>query len=190
MLEGAGTLDEAVRSAAVGELDGVLDTFAALLRIARAEAGAGVRQELDLSALVTAVSDAYAPAVEEAGRAFTTDITPGLQLRGDPALLQRMLANLLDNALLHGDGAVRVALESGPVLVVADDGPGVPAAERDAVLRRFGRLDRSRATPGTGLGLALVKAATEAHGGTVALDASRPDGGGLVVRIDLSVARV
>ncbi len=81
----------------------------------------------------------------------------------------RMLANLLDNALAHGAGAIRVSLAAGPVLVVADEGPGVPAAERDAVLERFVRLDRSRGTPGTGLGLALVKAAAQAHGGTVAL---------------------
>ena len=97
------------------------------------------------------------------------DVRPGLVLDGDPALLGRMLANLLDNALAHGAGAIRVSLAAGPVLVVADEGPGVPAAERDAVLERFVRLDRSRGTPGTGLGLALVKAAAQAHGGSVTL---------------------
>ena len=187
-LEGAlpGAADDTTLPLAIAELDGVLDTFAALLRIARAEAGAGTRQELDLSALVTTLAEAYAPVVEEAGRSFTTDIVPGVHLRGDPALLQRMLANLLDNALAHGAGAMRVSLRRGPVLVVADDGPGVPAAEHDAVLRRFVRLDRSRGTPGTGLGLALVKAAAQAHRGTVQLGPTRPDGGGLEVRIDLS----
>ncbi len=182
--------DRSVLAAAIAELDTVLDTFAALLRIARAEAGAGARQALDLSALVAAVSDAYAPVAEEGGRPFTAEITPGLRLRGDAALLQRMLANLLDNALTHGAGAITVALRSGPVLSVADEGPGVPAADGELVLRRFGRLDRSRATPGTGLGLALVKAAAEAHQGTVELAAARPDGTGLAVRVDLSAARV
>jgi len=163
----------------------VLELFAALLRIARAEAGAGARQSLDLSALVASVAEAYRPVAEEAGRIFTTDIVPDLTMKGDPALLGRMLANLLDNALMHGAGAIRVSLAAGPVLVVADEGPGVPAAEREAVLDRFVRLDRSRATPGTGLGLALVKAAAQAHGGSVALKPTLSEGHGLAVTVDL-----
>ena len=189
-LEGAlaKTGDDPVLTAAIAELDVVLETFSALLRIARAEAGAGSRQSVDLSALVINVAEAYAPVAEEAGRAFSMAIAPGLIIQGDPALLQRMLANLLDNALTHGAGAIRVILAPGPVLSVADDGPGVPATDRDAVLRRFVRLDQSRATPGTGLGLALVKAAAEAHRGRVDLAASHPDGRGLAVRVDLSGA--
>ena len=186
-LEGAlGTgQDDAVLIDAIAELDGVLDTFSALLRIARAEAGAANLQDLDLTALVASVTEAYAPVAEDSGRPFTTAIAPGQTVRGDPALLSRMLANLLDNALTHGGGGIRVALQPGPVLVVADEGPGVPTAEREAVLQRFTRLDRSRATPGTGLGLALVKAAAQAHGGTVELTAGS-GGVGLAVRIDLS----
>ena len=135
---------------------------------------------------MTAVAEAYAPVAEEAGRAFAIDVLPGLHMHGDPALLQRMLANLLDNAMTHGAGAVRVELRAGPRLIVSDDGPGVPPAEREAVLRRFVRLDRSRGTPGTGLGLALVQAAVQAHQGHVELKPSHPDGIGLAVHIDLS----
>ena len=174
-------------SAAINELDGVLGTFTALLRIASAESGARVRSPVDLSALVTAVAEFYRTVAEEAGRPFTTEIAAGVEISGDAALLQGMLANLLDNALTHGAGAIEVTLMPGPVLSVADQGPGVPEADRDAVLRRFVRLDRSRSTPGTGLGLALVAAAVHAHGGTIALLPSRADGGGLLVRIDLSV---
>ncbi len=76
------------------------------------------------------------------------------------------------------------------MLAVADEGPGIPPAEHEAVLRRFVRLDRSRGTAGTGLGLALVKAAAQAHHGTVRLDAAQPDGGGLAVCVDLSAARL
>ncbi len=174
---------------AIAELDAVLETFAALLRIARAEAGAGTRQALDLSALVTSVAEAYAPVADEAGRPFSIDVVPGLALNGDPALLGRMLANLLDNALAHGAGAIRVSLAAGPVLVVSDEGPGVPVAERGAVLERFVRLDRSRGTPGTGLGLALVKAAAETHGGSVVLEPGRAGGTGLAVTVDLGASR-
>jgi len=177
--------DDPVIDQAITELDAVLQTFAALLRIARAEAGAGARQSLDMSALVASVAEAYRPVAEEAGRSFEIDIVPDLMMNGDPALLGRMIANLLDNAMTHGAGAIRVALAAGPVLVVADEGPGVPAAERDAVLDRFVRLDHSRATPGTGLGLALVKAAAQAHGGSVVLGPAQPDGHGLAVTVDL-----
>ena len=180
--------DDPALITAVTELDAVLGTFAALLRIARAEAGAGARQTLDLSALVTAVAEAYAPVAEEAGRRFGIDVVPGLELRGDPDLLGRMVANLLDNALAHGAGAISVSLAAGPVLIVSDEGPGVPAAEREAVLGRFVRLDRSRGTPGTGLGLALVKAAAEAHGGFVVLEVGRIAGAGLAVRVDFGPA--
>lgn len=180
----AGRRDDPTLATAIAELDAVLETFAALLRIARAEAGVGARQALDLSALVTSVSEAYAPVADEAGRPFVIDVVPGLTLNGDPALLGRMLANLLDNALAHGAGAVRVSLAAGPVLVVSDEGPGVPVEERDAVLERFVRLDRSRGTPGTGLGLALVKAAAQTHGGSVVLGPGRVEGRGLAVTVD------
>ena len=134
------------------------------------------------------MAEAHRSVAEEAGRSFATDIAPGQTMNGDPALLGRMLSNLLDNALTHGAGAIRVSLAAGPMLVVADDGPGVPVEERDAVLDRFVRLDRSRATPGTGLGQALVKAAAQAHGGSVALEPARSDGHGLAVTVDLHAA--
>ncbi len=187
-LEDAHGAGAPVPDGALAELDGVLNTFAALLRIARAEAGATDRTPLDLSALVSRVAEAYAPVADEAGRGFEIAVTPGQIMQGDAALLQRMLANVLDNALSHGAGTIRVGLEPGPVLTVDDDGPGVPPAERDAVLRRFVRLDHSRTTPGTGLGLALVAASVQAHGGALTLGASPT--GGLRVRIDFSDAFV
>jgi signal transduction histidine kinase len=179
--------DEGVLAAAIAELDAVLATFTALLRIARAESGALAVSfaDLDLTGLVAGVAEVYAPVAEEAGRPFRQDLAPGLRLRGDAALLRQALANLLDNALQHGAGAVAVTLEAGPVVTVADEGPGVPEAEREAVLRRFHRLDASRGTPGSGLGLALVAAAAVAHGGRVALLPARPDGRGLRAVLDL-----
>ena len=176
--------DDPTLATAIVELDAVLETFAALLRIARAEAGAGARQALDLSALVRSVAEAYAPVADEASRPFAIDVAPGVTLQGDPDLLGRMLANLLDNALAHGAGAICVSLAAGPVLEVSDEGPGVPSADRDAVLGRFVRLDRSRGTPGTGLGLALVKAAAEAHGGSVALGPRGVEVRGLTVTVN------
>jgi signal transduction histidine kinase len=107
-------------------------------------------------------------------------------VHGDAALLRQLLANLMDNALAHGGPALRVALRPGPVIEVADDGPGVPPEERARVLRRFYRLDRSRGTPGSGLGLALVAAVARLHGTVPVLDDAGP---GLRVTVDLASAR-
>ncbi|MBR0657139.1 ATP-binding protein [Plastoroseomonas arctica] len=180
----AAAADQAVLEAALEELDGVLATFAALLRIAQVEAGTrrAAFAALDLSALVAAVVEVYAPVAEEAGASLTARVVPGVRMQGDAALLRQMLANLIENALAHGGAGVRigVSLMAGPVLEVRDDGPGVPAAERARVMGRFYRMDRSRATPGAGLGLALVAAVAGLHECAVVLGDAEP---GLRVRV-------
>jgi signal transduction histidine kinase len=98
-----------------------------------------------------------------------------VEVRGDAEQLARVLRNLLDNAMRHARTLVSVELSSdasGVTLVVADDGPGVPADARDRIFERFGRLDdsRSRFTGGTGLGLAIAREIVEAHEGTIVLD--------------------
>lgn len=177
----AATLEESLT-----ELDQVLATFAALLRIARAESGApraGFRP-IDLSGLVGAVAEAYEAVAEEAGRTLSQDIAPGIGMDGDAALLRQAVANLLDNALVHGGPHVGLRLGPGPVIEVTDDGPGIPPEEREAVTRRFHRLDASRNTPGTGLGLALVAATAKLHGGRFeVLDG--PGGWGATMRLTL-----
>ncbi|WP_439598435.1 ATP-binding protein [Falsiroseomonas sp.] len=185
-----GVEDAAALEDALAELDTVLATFAALLRIAQAEGG-GPRaafRPLDLSTLVAGLAETYGAVVEEAGGRLEADVAPSQNLSGDAALLRQMLANLIENALTHGrpGGTIRLTLRPG-WLEVADDGPGVPAAERGRVLDRFYRLDRSRRTPGTGLGLALVAAVARLHGGEVVLADARPGAvpPGLAVRVTL-----
>ncbi len=100
-------------------------------------------------------------------------------LQGDPDLVRRIIANLLGNAVRHATGRVRVAVSTldGQIeLVVADDGPGIPAAERERVFERFHRLDAARARDagGSGLGLAIVREAVRAHGGSVTIHDDRP----------------
>ena len=110
-----------------------------------------------------------------------------LSVEGDRALLGQALANLIENGLRHTpEGAqVEVTLErqpegsgpqgaTAPQLVVADDGPGIPEAERDKVLRRLYRLDSSRNTPGNGLGLALVDSIVKLHGAELRLINNSP----------------
>ena len=182
--------DGAAFEAALAELDTVLGTFSALLRIAQLEAGPPLPPQeapvVDLSALVTALAEAYAVVAEEAGKRLEVQVAPGQRVHGDAALLRQMLSNLMDNALTHGGQTLRVTLRAGPVLEVADDGPGIPAEEYGRVLRRFYRLDRSRGTPGSGLGLALVAAVAKLHGTAPVLSDAAP---GLRVTLDLSDAQ-
>lgn len=174
-------------AAAQAEADALLEIFAALLRIAQVEAGtqrAGFAP-LDLSAVAQSVAEVYAPAAEERGQMLDVSIMPGMAFTGDAALLTQMLANLVENAVRHGRAGGRVALSLTPrEIVIEDDGPGIPAAERERVFRRFHRLDAARAKPGSGLGLALVRAVAGLHGITVALEDAGP---GLRVRLGLAV---
>jgi signal transduction histidine kinase len=157
------------RSAEAREL---LDIFAALLRIAEVE-GMNARthfREIDLSGLIAELAETYRPAMEASGHVMTATITPEVTMTGDRRLLQRLLTNLLDNAILHSPSGTRVLVSLDQTadavrLSVTDDGPGVTAEEAQALLRRFSRADRSRSTPGHGLGLALVSAIAGVHGG-------------------------
>ena len=163
------TLETSVDDA-MAQVDEVLATFHALLRIGQIEGGAGRSrfEMVDLSAVMERVHLAYESAAEDAGNSLGAEIAPGLAVEGDPRLLTQLFANLLENALRHtGQGAqisLRLSEAAGAVIaVVADNGPGIPAAERGKVTRRFYRLDSSRSTAGSGLGLSLVAAIAELH---------------------------
>lgn len=175
---------------ALAQVDDVLSTFHALLRIGQIEGGAGRTrfEAVDLSAVMERVRLAYETAAEDAGKALSAEIAPEIVVNGDPQLLTQLFANLVENALGHGGEKAHITMslseQSGAVrAVVADNGPGVPANERSRVLRRFYRLDASRSTPGSGLGLALVAAIAELHGATLSLLDNRP---GLSVELRIS----
>ena len=166
---------------AVGEADGLLATFNALLRIARIEAGRR-RQEfsrVDITRLIHDVAELYGPLLDEAGVRLDTQPESGLTVIGDRDLLFQAVANLIDNVLKHvpSGGYVTVTSRcspSGVDVVVADNGPGVPADERIRVLERFYRLDASRTKPGAGLGLSLVNAVAKLHDATLSLSENHP----------------
>ena len=169
---------------AIEECDRILGVFEALLRIAQVEGG-GPRasfKPFDLSGVLDAVAEVYGPAAEERRQTLETRIAPGVLGWGDRELVTQMLANLVENAVRHGreGGRIEVALEPAPgggggaMVAVADDGAGIPAAERGRVFRRFHRLDAARSSPGTGLGLALVKAVADLHGMSIDLSDNGP----------------
>jgi signal transduction histidine kinase len=165
----------------IADMDAVLTTFNAMLRIAEIESGtrrAGFAQ-VDLSAICSNVADAYQPVAEENGQTLIADFAPDVVVQGDRALLTQMLANLVENALRHTPPRSKIELrlrqtEDGPVLTVADNGPGIPANERNRVLQRFYRLEASRTTPGSGLGLSLAAAVAQLHGISLSLADNRP----------------
>ncbi len=179
---------EALREAlekVIGEADGLMRIFDALLTIARAESGSGPKMEaLDVSRVAEDVAELYEAAAEERGVVFACAIEPGLVVRGNRELIAQTLANLLDNGLKYGTPAasgaapeLRLVLRRQGQLVrlsVEDRGPGVPAADRDRVLDRFVRLEASRTLPGSGLGLSLAAAIAHLHGGALRLEDNAP----------------
>lgn len=180
----------AATEAAIAEADGMLEIFSALLRIAQIEAGAqkSAFAAVDVSELTRSVGEAYQPAAEDSQHRLVLEIEDGATLNGDRQLLAQMLSNLVENALNHTPAGTTVTVSvrkpaGGLEIEVADTGPGIPQAERDKVFERFYRLDRSRGTAGSGLGLALVKAIAGLHGLAIRLEERKP---GLAVVIGRS----
>jgi signal transduction histidine kinase len=168
-------------AACIGEMDAILETFGALLRIAQIESGAAARNfaEVDLSGLLQTMIEIYEPMAEEKGQRLAAEIPAGLAAWGDRELLAQMLANLIENAMKHSpEGAtvdlVAASTAAGVDIAVIDNGPGIPEAERRHVFDRFYRVEHSRSTPGAGLGLSLVKAIAVRHRVTVELSNNNP----------------
>ena len=168
---------------AIAETDGILRTFATLMEIARAESGkAGIAMTpVSLRAVVADVVELYAPLAEEKGLAIEAALDEVGNVAGHGQFLSQLVANLLDNALGYtAEGGIRVSLSRAPSgavrLAVEDSGPGIPPAERERVLQRFVRLDRSRTDGGSGLGLSLVAGVASLHRADLVLDES-PLGG-------------
>jgi signal transduction histidine kinase len=174
---------------ALEEADRLLETFNALLRIARIESGhrrAGFTA-VRLADVLRDVTDLYEPLAEERGLTLERRIDASPTVRGDRDLLFQALANLLDNAIKYTlpDGRVMVTLsiEDGEAQIeIADSGPGIPEPSRDKVFRRFYRLEESRTAPGSGLGLSLVGAVIKLHEARIALEDNAP---GLMVVLRL-----
>lgn len=178
------------------ELDHIVETFEALLRIAQIEAGARKArfQNLDLRSVLREVKDIYDPVVEDAGNQLTETFEPSgpAMIRGDRELLVQLFANLIENAVRHCPPGtrVRMAIEAGEETyeaTVTDDGPGIPERERAKVFRRLYRVERARSSAGSGLGLSLVAAIADLHDAKATLSGSNP---GLKVSIGFPRVRV
>jgi signal transduction histidine kinase len=176
-----GQIDDAIE-----EIAGLEKTFDAVLRIARIEGGRhdSVTAAVDVSAMLRDAAELYGPAAEERSLRLEADIAVGLTVQGDRDLLFQSVCNLLDNAIKYTPPGGRVGLaarrDGGHVeTIVTDTGPGIPAEHRPRVIERFFRVPATSGAPGAGLGLSLVAAVTDRHGGTLAFEDARP---GLLVR--------
>lgn len=176
--------------AAIAQCDDLLDLFAAILRIAEVESGARTAgfAALDLGALAREIGEMMGPVAADSGHSIVVDAPSAVPVVGDRPLLTQALVNLIENAIAHTPAATTIRIEAGRTpaaafLTVADDGAGIAADQRERALRRFGRVDASRSTPGHGLGLPLVAAIARLHRGTLTLGDARP---GLVATMTLA----
>src|SRR5215467_7585299 len=175
---------------AIAQVDELIQMLDNLLQIAEAESGAR-RQSFTLVRLSQVVSDVvelYDAAAEEAGITLVSEISGDPLTLGDKNLLTSAVANLVDNALKYAGGGATVLVRAAAwkqdtvSILVQDDGPGIPVAERPRVVERFYRLDSSRSLPGNGLGLSIVTATASLHRGSLCLEDGAP---GLMARLIL-----
>ena len=169
-------------SASLEQTEEIIATFNSLLRIAQIEAGD--RRErfepTDLAKIVGNVVEVFEPTAEDEGISLIISLPDtSLEVFGDRGLLTQMLSNLVENAIKHCPSGTNIEVSgksslAGSILRVADTGPGISTNDQDRVFRRFFRGEKSRNSPGNGLGLALVKAIAEMHGASVSISDNKP----------------
>ena len=180
-------------SRALEDTDQLLAIFSALLRISQVEAGtrAGAFSDVSLSDVVQRLYEMYRPVAEDYQHELECDIRRGIHVRGDSELLIQMFSNLIENAIRHTPSRSRIRISLEPVedravVVVRDNGEGIPRDEYAKVTRRFYRVSTSRTTSGHGLGLALVAAIAELHHAVLLFADEEP---GLAVSVKFPFAR-
>lgn len=180
--------DQQLLDDAIQEADGLLQTFHALLRIAEVESGSRRRfDRVDLTALIRDVGELYEPLASDNGQCLNVEAEEDVTALGDRDVLFQALTNMVDNAVKYtpAGGSITLSVTAADdrvELAVADTGPGIPVDKRDDVVKRFYRLEESRGSPGSGLGLSLVAAVAKLHEGELVLDDNEP---GLKARLFL-----
>jgi signal transduction histidine kinase len=172
----------AIADRAIAGLDQAQSIITALLRIGEIEGGQrrAAFCNVDLNEIAAAAGDLYAPIAEEKQLQFVVQTDARSPVYGDRDLLIEAVANLVDNAIKFAPpgGDVRLVVEEeaakGPLIRVVDNGPGIPSAERTAVMTRFYRVDKSRHVKGSGLGLSIVLAIVNLHDFDIAVDDANP----------------
>jgi heavy metal sensor kinase len=180
----------------VEESDRVLVMLTTLMDISEAESGTMQlqRETVRLAEVVARAVDLYRDVAEAKGVTLTADASPDVTVVADRTRLEQVAANLIDNAVKYTRAGGRVAVEvrresDAAILRVRDTGPGIPPDELPRIFERLFRGDRSRTERGLGLGLSLVRAIVEAHGGTVTVDSEPGEGSIFTVSLPVGAAR-
>jgi heavy metal sensor kinase len=165
---------EGMAASTIEECDRLIDMINTMLMISKTEAGVDkfIREKIDLASLVRNACELFGPMAQDKGLTLSGDVRKPSFIIGDPKMIQRMLANLLDNAIKYTPpgGEVSVALSENEKTVVAairDTGIGIATQDLSRIFERFYRCDQSRSQPGIGLGLSLARAIARAHGGDI-----------------------
>lgn len=196
-LKGDVSIKEEALQKTLVDTERMLTTFNALLSIARIRSGegAGAMTPMDIVAIAEEMAELYEPAAQDSGFALELTTAPTPPVQGSRELVSQAVANFLDNALKYASEGSIIEIKAvpdskgGAVLSVSDNGAGIAPEDRARVLERFVRLEESRSTPGSGLGLSLVAAIARAHGAALLIEdgLERPDGGfGLCMALHFS----
>ncbi len=176
--ERGAALEEAAR------LSGIFDT---IMRVARIEAAQGRDgfEPVKLEPLIAELVETFGPVIEDSGKRLDVVTKETGTVMADRQMLVQAMANLIQNALVHG-GETITLFADGTAMGVADDGPGVDPSQYAEILKPMVRLDAARGSDGTGLGLALVRAVADRHGAGLALSENTPSG----LRVTLNFANL
>ena len=169
-------------SASLEQTEEIISTFNALLRIAQIEGSDRHERfdRIDLCRIIANVTEVFEPAAEDAGITLTSKLpNERLEVFGDRGLLTQLLSNLVENAIKHCPDGTKISVSGDttlaiPTLHIADNGPGIEWEDRERIFRRFFRGEKSRNSPGNGLGLALVKAICDLHGAEIIVSDNKP----------------
>jgi signal transduction histidine kinase len=165
------------RSAAIEEARGLSDIFDTIMRVARIEAGQGRDgfEPVLLGALVEELAETFGPVIEDVGKTLTLNLSSSATVHADRAMLVQAMANLIQNALVHGGDQIALFV-NGRKMGVVDNGAGVDSAQFAEIIKPMVRLDAARSTQGSGLGLALVRAVADRHSAVLQLEKNDPQG--------------
>lgn len=176
------------------QLAKTLEIFSAILRIAEIDSGSRRKDfvPLDLSKLFKELAEAFGPAIEENGQTLTCTVQEGLYVQGDRQLLMQLFTNLISNGMRHTPPGTEIKMslnhtQSGVTATIADTGPGIPSELREEVFKPFYRLDSSRGSTGSGLGLSLVAAIASLHDATIEVKDNHP---GLCVELHFTATAI
>ncbi len=184
---------ESMAASIIEESDRLLGMINTMLVISRMEAGLGElnKQEMNLSLITREACELFHPIAEDKKIDVNCDLPPSLAFTGDVGKIQRMISNLLDNAIKYTPGGGRIALsltgnkKGGITLSVKDSGIGIAQKDLPHIFERFYRCDQSRSEEGTGLGLSLARTIARAHGGDITAESTEGEGSTFTVTLNL-----